>query len=520
MQINKVKNFNYRNGFLQKKLINRKQIFKSIFSNWIFILFSFINLFIPFFATIIASLNKPNGAIDVISVGLSVSFITIFNQFLFLISLCIEFVFKKQQQINLRNKNDRSCAANIMFLLSLISICLFIALSFLYIEFSSIYKNINLSIEKGFKYICIVSPSLIFNGFIYLNIMLAYQEKKWYAILLLFLLFILNLIFIPIIGVVINWNNDLTTFGIGFGILISSMLCFIVILLVNIKHKYLTLRWNSQSIKFFLYKIKNFSLNFLLSTLMKSILIMIIALSMGLSQKDTPPALMVAKIIWYNSLFFCGFFADGLLYTIEYTRISKYPNSDYIIDTTSWNILITLTTIITTIICIIFSASSFSLAKVYVNNQLIEIKNPIGTIWPYGSLSSTEVQKYLWSPEGVYNFKLININNNSINIEKSKSFAILYTSIYHILINSTKIMSFTNIEYNQDFSWKKLISNFIVISFVMIFVVVFSVVPSSKSFIKLFVGIDSFSFALMVISIILFLLTFLGYIKKNKYYKQ
>lgn len=80
-------------------------------------------------------------------------------------------------------------------------------------------------------------------------------------------------------------------------------------------------------------------------------------------------------------------------------------------------------------------------------------------------------------------------------------------------------MSFTNIQYNQDFSWKKLISNFIVISFVIIFVVVFSVIPSSKSFIKLFVGIDSFSFALIVVSIFLFLLTFLGYIKKNKYYK-
>lgn len=184
--------------------------------------------------------------------------------------------------------------------------------------------------------------------------MLAYQEKKWYVIFLLFLLFILNLIFIPIIGVLINWNNDLTTFGIGFGILLSSMICFIVILLVNIKHRYLTLRWNSQNIRFFLYKIKNFLLNFLLSILMKSILIMIIALSMGLSQKDTPPALMVAKIIWYNSLFFLLVFADGLLYTIEYTRISKYPNSDYIIDTTSWNILIILTTVITAIICIIF----------------------------------------------------------------------------------------------------------------------------------------------------------------------
>ena len=161
--------------------LSTRFVFKSIFSNSIFIFFSFVNLFIPFFATMMAALNKPNGAIDVIGVGLSVSFITIFNQFLFLISLCIEFVFKRQQYFDLHDKKHRHVAANIMFMSTIVSIILFIGLSFLYIQFSGIYQNIDDSILKGFKYVSIVSISLIFNGFIYFNIMIDYQEKKYYG---------------------------------------------------------------------------------------------------------------------------------------------------------------------------------------------------------------------------------------------------------------------------------------------------------------------------------------------------
>lgn len=507
---------NYSLHSFSDKKITTRFIYKSIFSNSVFIFFSFINLFLPFFSTIISSLNTPNGAIDVIGVGLSVSFITIFNQFLFLIALCMEFIFKRQHEFNLNNKKDWSIAANIMLLTSFVSILLFIGLSFIYINFSGIYQNIHLSINKGYEYISIVACSLIFNGFIYLNVMMKYQSKKWYVWILLSLLLICNLFFIPIFGLLINWPDNLSTFGVGLGIFVSSFIIFLIIFISEIKNKTIFLSFNWERTKLFLIKIKNFSINFLLSTFMKSILIMAIAISLGLAQKDTPPALMITKIIWYNSLFFCGFFADGLLYAVEYTRLQKYPNKNNIVDMKSWNILILLAAIVTLIICVVFNFAAMELANLYVKNQINDIQNPVGTIWPYGNLSSEEVKKYLWSPDGVYNFKLINIDNGSIVIEKSKSFALMYTTIYHVLINSTKIMSFREIEYNQKFNWKKLISNFIVISFVMIFVVVFSVVPNTHEFIKLFPGIDAFSFALMIVSILLFLLTLLGHLKKIK----
>ncbi len=492
-------------------------IFKSIFSNSIFIFFSFVNLFIPFFATIMSSLNGPNGAIDVIGTGLSVSFITIFNQFLFLMALCLEFVFKRQYQFNLYDRRDRHTAANIMFICSIISIILFIGLSYLYINFSGIYQNIQSSIGQGYKYVAIVAGSLIFNAFIYLNIMIDYQQKKWYGWLLLIFLFFSNLIFIPIFGIVIKWPEYLSTFGIGLGILLSSVFVFIFIFIYNIKHKYVFLKFDWSRTKLFIIKTKNFSINFLLSTLMKSILIMAIALSLGLSQKDTPPALMISKIIWYNSLFFCGFFADGLLYTIEYTRLEKYPQTNHHIDMNVWNILVFIAGFVTLIICIIFNFCAMGLANLYTKNQINEIINPIpSNIWPYSGNLALEIKKYLWSPEGVYNFKLASQNGFGI----SHSYALLYTTIYHVFINSTKLMSFINIEFNQGFNWKKLISNFIVISCVMIFVVVFSIVPTSNDFIKLFPGIDAFSFALMIVAIVLFLLTILGHLKKIKVYKQ
>ncbi len=68
------------------------QALKSIFKNYIFIVFSFVNMFIPLYATIISALIGPHGSLNVTVVGLTTSFISIFNQFLFLVALTMIFV--------------------------------------------------------------------------------------------------------------------------------------------------------------------------------------------------------------------------------------------------------------------------------------------------------------------------------------------------------------------------------------------------------------------------------------------
>lgn len=500
--------------------------FKEVFKNYLFIFFSFVNLFIPLFSTIMAALNKPVATIDVIGVGLSTSFITIFNQFLFLLSLCIVFVYIRQKNIEHNDNIDRNSIGIIVLVMSLISIVLFVGLSFLYIEFSGIYKNINASIIKGFEYVAIVSPTLLFNVFIYLEIMHRHTEDKHSSFRLLLLFFALNLILIPLIGVLPNWPENLSTFGIGLGMLSSSLITFIYVWLINKKEKrHYVVGFKQIRIKHFLNKIKNFIFNFLLSTIMKSILIMAVALSLGLAQRDgTPLGLMIAKIVWYNSLFFCGFYADGLLYTIEYTRLEHMISNDekYQTNFKVWNLLALSGTIITTIVVICFSFASIGLAKLYTVNQVELIPSPTDGLealgWPYKGNASQEAIDYLWSPQGMFNFQLVDTTNKTIG--KSTCFALLYTGIYHVIINSTKLLSFVDIKLDQKFNWKKLISNFIVISFVMIFVVVFSVVPKSYGYLKTFGGIDNFSFSLMLVAILLFILTILGHLSKMKQSKK
>ncbi len=511
--------------------ISVSQAVRMVFKNSIFIIFSFINLFIPFFATMMASLNGPNGIIDIIAVGLSTSFITIFNQFLFLLSLTVLFIFVRQKKLSIRSNIDKNAVASIVFVMAIFAMILFVGLSFLYIHFSGIYKNIDNSIWKGFKYVGIVAPSLMFNAFIYLNILYRHRENHKSAWMLLVSFFLLNIILIPLIGVLPHWDPEFTTFGIGTGILSASVVMFAFIFFLNVAHgRVYFYGFNFSKVKYFISKINNFIYNFLLSTGMKSILIMAIALSLGLAQREgTPVALMVTKIIWYNSLFFCGFYADGLLYAIEYTRlihIIRHEDKKYLINFKVWNLLILSGTIVTALVSLAFSFASFGLADLYVAHQATPIPSPTDGLvqfpnnaWPYGpNKLSQEIKDYLWCPTGMPNFQLVDKTNFTIG--KSCCIALLYTGLYHTFINTTKLMSFVDIRLDQKFSWKKIISNFIVISFVMIFVVVFSVVPDSKGYHKVFGGIDNFSFSLMVVSILLFLLTIFGHMKKMKVMKQ
>ena len=66
-----------------------KEVFRKVFKNWFFIYFSFVNLFLPFYTTIISSLLPPHATLNITATGLTTSFIGIFNQLLFLICISL-----------------------------------------------------------------------------------------------------------------------------------------------------------------------------------------------------------------------------------------------------------------------------------------------------------------------------------------------------------------------------------------------------------------------------------------------
>ena len=510
-------NVNYHKKLNRLESFNFKLGIKKIFSNYIFILFSFINLFLPFYATIIAASFGNNGIYNLVSVGLTTSFITIFNQFLFLISISIIFVYKKQN-FKFSNSYNVNYAYLFLLIISIICIGLFLLTSFIYTKFSTSYQNFEISSIYELKFILSLCPTILFNAFIYYFIISKYYDKnRKTSVITLLLFFVLNIIFIPIFYYYLPLNSQNYIIGIGIGFTFSSLLIFLFILVYRFifDHFYLVISFSWLEFFKFNKKIIHFSVNFLLSTFMKIFLIMAISLALGLSQKDTPPELMIAKIVWYNSLFFCGWFADGLLYSIEYTRLINYKNNKtYSNNKEIWNFLVVLSAIITLLICIVFNFVVIGkITTLYTSHQTPVIVNPLPN-WPY-QLDGEAINNYLWSPNGSYNFKLVSIVNNQVVYAQSSHFAIMYTTIFHVLINSTKIMSIKKLNIPQKFDLKSTIINFITIALIMIFIVVFSVVPDTYSFNKTFGGIDAFSFSLMVVSILMFSATLLGYIKQK-----
>ncbi len=132
--------FNYKHSLLKDVSIGHA--IKSIFKNYIFILFSFVNMFIPLYATIISSLIGPHGSLNVTVVGLTTSFISIFNQFLFLVALTMIFVLHRDTMFDHKNRAvDRRTVAMIMLIYSLFTMVLFIGSSLLYIKYSTLYQG-------------------------------------------------------------------------------------------------------------------------------------------------------------------------------------------------------------------------------------------------------------------------------------------------------------------------------------------------------------------------------------------
>ncbi len=115
---------------------------KAIFKNYIFILFSFVNMFIPFYATIISALVPPHASLNVTVVGLTTSFISIFNQFLFLVALAMIFVLHRDTMLHPMKRNvDKQTVSFIMLVYSGIGTLLFIATALLYIRYSTLYQG-------------------------------------------------------------------------------------------------------------------------------------------------------------------------------------------------------------------------------------------------------------------------------------------------------------------------------------------------------------------------------------------
>ncbi len=482
------------------------QALRSVFKNYIFILFSFVNMFIPLYATIISALIGPHGSLNVTVVGLTTSFISIFNQFLFLVALTMIFVLNRNMMFQTKTDNiDRHTITIIMLFYSTFTMLLFVGSSLLYIKYSILYQGFSESFGWALQFVLLLAPTFIINGFIYLNIIYKLESQKTKSICCYVLFFVFHLVMLPLFYLAIPWSHDTQLCGLGIGFLLASLLTLLSIGLFNYKKDWYKERFNINwnTLRTFISKSGNFVWDFLLAVVMKGFLVMIIGVSLRLASKPTFPSLMVAKIIWYNSLFFCGFFGDGLFYAIEYAKMKKIAeNKDYKSDLKVSAILGTITFFVTLIICIIFNFSAMELSKLYTSNESQAIEG----MYPHAN----QVQDYLYCSSK----RVLSPLTGSM----TTTFAFGYLTIYHCFMNSFKILSVSETKINRPFSWMKVVMKFVMLTAVMAFISVMGVAFNDPTkyagYLDTFNGLDTFSFALMLVAFMMFIPCVINMAKK------
>ncbi len=505
---------NVNNSSNQLKKYSVKDALKLVFKNWFFIYFSFVNMFIPFYATIISSLLAPHATINLTCVGLTTSFISIFNQFLFLIALTMVFVLNKNIMTATSLEVDRKTISLIMLIYSSVSTLLFIGCSLLYIRFSTLYVGYTQTFNYALEFVLMVAPTFIINGFVYLNIIYKLETNKWKSFLTYSIYFALNLILIPVFYLFIPFTVEWQLIGMGLGFLVASLITFLFVFLFNMKSKEFMdefhLTFNKESLKMFFSKTSNFISTFLLSTIMKGFLVMTIGLSLNLSSKPTFTSLMVAKIIWYNCLFFCGFFGDGVLYSIEYSKMKSQllNNGNYQASLKTMFSFAGIVWLGTFIVCVLFSATAkHGLSYLYAQNQEAPIGGEVtdNFHWLLFVPHQEEIGNFLWSTQKV--------NLQMITGALTPCYALMYLTIFHTTMNSVKILTSKKLVMDQKFNWKGLLTNILMLAIVMTIIAVLGCAfnePKYANYLNTFNGLDAFSFGLTMISVFMMTMVLSG----------
>lgn len=162
-----------------------------------------------------------------------------------------------------------------------------------------------------------------------------------------------------------------------------------------------------------------------------------------------------------------------------------------------------MTFIITLLICVAFNFGAMGLSYTYTINE----QNSIAGFKP----EAIQVQNYLYCPTKSVISPLTG--------HLTTTFAFGYLTIYHCLMNTFKIISIKETEINQPFSIVNLIAKFFMLVLVMAFISVTGCAFNNikfASYLDTFNGLDSFSFALMMIAIVMFIFGILGFIKRFK----
>lgn len=357
--------------FFSKEMRVTKKFF---INSLVFILFSFLNVFLPVCICLITSIVDNKAAYATIGIGYITSFQLAYSQIGFAFAFFSSCLILKRERIS---KSSITSSYNIVyetlllaFIYGIIITPLYIGPCYLYNNLANEHYNTVDSLQPANYYIFSSSGFVLFTSISWTLIFFIYNQKNsLHALIQIFI----NFGSILILSSVLSLYTPLKYIGVGLGLtigtVISCICAFIHCLLATNYFKYkITIKW--LHIKLILSEVWRQTLMVISIQIFKALALLMINLKVPEKLENAVPLnYQMSRLIWYNVLYLIPFFILGLSDSSYYFFV-KYKEK---VDKCNIKIVISIVAIVAFVLSIgIAIGCSYTIkpiANLYIRNQ-------------------------------------------------------------------------------------------------------------------------------------------------------
>ncbi len=361
------------------RINNIKKLLKD---GWIFLLFSFINSFLPIALCFVSALLPNYGAQAVMGIGYAATFQLSFAQLGISFSICLFSLFLSKQ-INILNDKSGSwikCLILSIFI-GLLSMLVYVVSNYFYFAYSNNRPNTQDTLIYGLNFVyssigfVILAP---IEGF--LLIQLSTKNR-----LLTGELFLARCFFSILLGYVLMKYTSLNTIGVGLGFTIMSFV-FVIINFTIVK-KFFHYKFIKKIIKIkmekgLLKRIMQESIPAISLSAAKGICILILGFLMYDKLTDfVPVSYQMSRVIWFNIMYMIPWFGIGIADAIKFNDLYSNNKRDIKLLIKEFWFLLMISMIVAVLFCII----GYFLVKPLINWYIQNTNLLYGTVPSLGT---------------------------------------------------------------------------------------------------------------------------------------
>ena len=290
--------------------------------SYIFIIFWFINAFIPIAICMISAAIPNDGAYYVIVIGYVTAFQLAYVQIGWTVSIALTYTILQMKFT--KNKVEGQAQGDLMYATVLITLFyglllvpFFIGPSYAYSRFANNHVNTVVSQQSAYNYIWTLSGYIFLSPFMSLMIIYIHSYKgQKRSIIAIVASNALIVGLSAILTLTPNASNTVKAIGTGLGMTIGAIVCSVVLgvyVYLTTELRYASFKFNWKEIKFISLKTIKQASSILSIQIFKAIALIALGLVISnVMDSVVPMGYQFSRVVWYNYLYLVPFFAYGV----------------------------------------------------------------------------------------------------------------------------------------------------------------------------------------------------------------